>query len=345
MSLINQVLKDLDKSRGPVTEAHVSALQGMGLINVNRFTWHKGLPITAWGLTVLLAIVLCYQASIWWNTNSHPQATLPAQTVVEIDEFKRHEQPDTASTPDILETVPLDTFDEDAEAAEEPSPIALATPAEPVQTMVQPAAEPFSKPVNLLTPEQKADRLFARAQQALYRHQQQTGEELLKQALDEYSRHIGARSQLAALQLSRQQADEAEQLLAEGLLTDPHQLALARPYAQLLAARNELVPALRALDAAIDRSRADPETLALRAAMLYRMGRHTESAVDYQLALQAQPNQALWWTGLAVALEQNGRSAQALVAYQRAATQPLDKPVYDYVRQRMQALRDVDFSH
>jgi hypothetical protein len=42
----------------------------------------------------------------------------------------------------------------------------------------------------------------------------------LRQALDENSRHIGARSQLATLLLSRQQRDKAEHVLAEGLVTD-----------------------------------------------------------------------------------------------------------------------------
>jgi len=165
----------------------------------------------------------------------------------------------------------------------------------------------------------------------------------LNDVLSVCHRHIRARSQVAALQLSRHHTDEAEQLLAEGLLTDPRQLALARAYAQLLAARNELVPALRALDAAIAHSRADPETLALRAAILYRMGRHTESVVDYQLALQIQPYQALWWTGLAVALEQSGQVRPALEAFRRAAELPLDTPVENYVKQRIRTLSDRDF--
>jgi MSHA biogenesis protein MshN len=168
---------------------------------------------------------------------------------------------------------------------------------------------------------------------------------LLRQALDEYSRHVSARSQLAALHVSRQQEDKAERLLAEGLVTDSNQLALARPYAQLLSARDELVPALEALDRAIGQRQADAETLALRAAILYRIGRHTESASDYRQALQVQPNQALWWTGLAVALEQSSRSAQALEAYQRAVKLPLENPVDDYVKQRIHALSNKDFHY
>jgi tetratricopeptide (TPR) repeat protein len=345
MSLINQMLKDLDKRRGPVNEAHVAALQGMGLVNIHQFKWHNSLPFAAWVATGLLAIIVSYQVSIWWSTRPQTEPALTLQTVAEIAEPERHAQLDTASSQETLEAAPVAAITKITESTEQPLDIPVVPRAEPGQAALQTTAESVRKRVKLLTPEQKADRLFARAQQALSRHQRERGENLLRQALDEYARHVSARSQLAALHLSKQQEDKAERLLVEGLLTDSHQLALARPYAQLLAARNELIPALQTLDRAIGQRRADPETLALRAAILYRMGRHTESATDYQQALQLQPNQALWWTGLAVVLEQSGQSTRALEAYQRAAKLPLDTPVKDYVKQRIQALDNTEFHH
>ena len=46
-----------------------------------------------------------------------------------------------------------------------------------------------------------------------------------------------------------------------------------------------------------------------------------------------------------MALEQDGQSRQALEAFQRAAELPLDKPVYDYVKQRIQLLNNKDFHY
>ena len=343
MSLINQMLKDLDKRRGPVNGSHIAALQGMGLVNINRLKWVDSLSFTAWGVTGLLAIVSSYQASIWWNSRSESEPDITRQTAAEAAGPEQNVQLDTVPTKNNLNAAPLAAITKQPESMKKPLDKPIAPRAEPLQAGLKTPAETIIRPVNILTPAQKADHLFARAQQALSRHQQQRGESLLRQALDEYSRHVSARSQLAALHVSRQQEDKAERLLAEGLVTDSNQLALARPYAQLLSARDELVPALEALDTAIAQRQADAETLALRAAILYRIGRHTESVSDYRQALQVQPNQALWWTGLAVALEQSSRSAQALEAYRRAVKLPLENPVDDYVKQRIQVLRDTEF--
>ena len=345
MSLINQMLRDLDKGRGPVKASQIAALRGMGLISINRFKRYDSLSLTAWGLAGLLTIVLSYQASIWWNSRPESEPAIAAQTAPETAKPERNAQLDTVAPQDNVNTEPLATTANKAEFQQKPLDIPVPSRAETVQIALPTAVETASKPVTILTPEQKAERLFTKAQQALSRNQQQRGENLLRKALDEYSRHVSARSQLAALLLSRQQEDKAERLLSEGLLTDAHQLALARPYAQLLAARGELGPALKTLDRAITRRQADPETLALSAAILYKMERHAESAAAYRKAVQGQPKRALWWTGLAVALEQDGQPGQALEAFQRAAELPLDKPVDNYVKQRIGVLSNKDFHY
>jgi len=345
MSLINQMLKDLDRRRGPVQESQIAALQGMGLVNINQLKWHKSPALAAGVVTGLLAIVVSYQASIWSSSRPESEHTITPQPATEAIEPEQQVQLGTVPTQDNFKAEALAALTNKDEFREKPLDIPVVPHTEAVQTAPQTPVETAIKPVTVLTPEQKAERLFARAQQALSRDQQQRGENLLRKALDEYSRHVNARSQLAALLLSRQQEGKAEQLLAEGLVTDSRQPALARPYAQLLAARDELGSALETLDRAIDQRQADPETLALRAAILYRMDRHTESAAAYREAVQLQPDRALWWTGLAVALEQDGRSAQALEAYRRAAKLPLDEPVDDYVKQRIQVLRDTEFHH
>ncbi len=344
MSLINEMLKDLDKRRGPVAKAPVEALQGLGLVRAHQPKRHSSLPFAAGLGAGLLAILIGQQVNSWWNKKSRPEPALSPHQLAELAQTQPPVQADLPKTPGKVKASQLAVSTEESEPNEVTADTAPGTAEEAEQTSALVPAETASSSVSILTPEQKAARLYASAQQALSRHQQKRGEKLLGQALQEHPRHIAARSQLAALQLSRQQGDKAERLLAEGLLADPHEPALVRPYTQLLAARDELALALQTLNVALAEGHADPETLALRAAILHRMGRHRESATDYQRALVAQPDQALWLTGLAIALEQSGRSRQALDAYRRATRLPLDEAVDDYVKQRIQALRDTNSS-
>ena len=129
--------------------------------------------------------------------------------------------------------------------------------------------------------------------------------------------------------------DAAERLLGEGLAIDSQASALAHPYAQLLAERGALQAALQALGDI----HPDAESEALRAALLHRAGHHAEAAGAYEDALREQPEQALWWTGLAIAREHNQEPRAALQAYRRAARLQLSGTVRQYVEQRMQALQ------
>jgi Flp pilus assembly protein TadD len=341
MSLINQMLRDLDKRRGPLNTTQLAALQGMGLINTSRFTWYQSRSFSAWSIAALVTIVLIYPASIWWKSRAEPEPVTTVQISADVTRPEENAQRGTVTTPGkVVSAAPAMT--DTADPTQKDLPVPVAPIAEPAPAVTQTPAETAIRPVKTLTPEQRAQHLYSKAQHALSSERHKEGERLLQQALEAYPRHIGARSQLAASLLSRQQGDKAEHLLAEGLLTDPHQFVLARPYAQLLAERGEHIAALATLDVAIAQRRADAETLALRAAILYKLDRHTASAAEYRKALQFNPQRALWWTGLAVALEQDGQSTQALEAFQRAAELPLDKPVEDYVKQRIHILSNKD---
>ena len=66
MSIINQMLKDLDDRRGPAFGAQIAALQGMGLANANQIQGQNGLPLIGRGLAAVLVVVIGYQSITWW---------------------------------------------------------------------------------------------------------------------------------------------------------------------------------------------------------------------------------------------------------------------------------------
>ena len=338
MSIINQMLKDLDDRRGPAFGAQIAALQGLGLVNANRIQWQKGLPLISRSLAAVLVLFVGYQSITWWLNNE--QNNESSDQALNTLHTSAPQTPALETKPPLSLPVSPGTEAQQISEPEEANIPQPFTAAVNTSKLLDSQPSPVRKiaPVKILTPEQKAERLFARAQLAFADHRQQRGERLLLDALDAFPRHSDARTQLAALLVNRQQADDAELLLADGLASNPRNLELAVPYAQLLAARDAPGPALDTLDRAIEQNHTNADALALRAALLYRLERHAESATAYRMALYAQPQRALWWTGLAVALEHDRQPGQALHAYRRAAALPLEQAVADYVEQRIRLL-------
>lgn len=336
MSIINQMLKDLDSRCGPANGAQLAVLQGLGLVNTNPIQWPRSLTILGWSLGGVLLAIIGFQTASWWlDKSGSTQEPVPAVQLSSPDNTLSETATVTNTEAEVSTVVQLESSEAQHEQTDEPE----------VRETRAPATGPDKVtpgPIKTLTPKQKAEHAFSMAQQALTAHQPQRGERLLRDTLNEFPGHASARTQLAALLVNRQQTDKAELLLADGLVTDPYNHDLARPYAQLLATRDALTPALEALDRAINQGRTDAESMALRAALLYRMNRPAESATSYRHALNDQPHRALWWTGLAVSLEQSGESMQALAAYRRAAQLPLEKAVNDYVLQRVEQLRHTE---
>ncbi len=331
MSVINQMLRDLDQRRGPALGAQLATLQGMGLIDTNRSHWKNRLVFAGPGVLILLLITVIGQSAGRWFGN---QPVVSSQDPIQPTLSASRETP-VSATPTEL-----------AAPTREPASHKLTEP----QTAVHSASTADTVPVGpvsnvdhsvalkSLTRAQKADRLFASAQLALSEQHLDRAEQLLRKTLHSAPLHSDARTQLAALLIRQQRMDDAGQLLADGLAHNPRSLALAIPYAQLLADRDSPKPALDVLDRAMQDQPADAGALALRAALLYRLGRHTDSINAYRSALLQQPQHALWWTGLAISLEHEQLTGQALRAYRRAAALPLENAVAVYVQQRIRLL-------
>lgn len=83
----------------------------------------------------------------------------------------------------------------------------------------------------------------------------------------------------------------------------------------------------------------DAESLALLGALQQRLGNDAAAAQAYRRALANAPRQGAWWLGLAISLERSQQTAAALEAYRRAlADTRLDAQVNSYVRARIAAL-------
>jgi len=339
MSLINQMLKDLDARRPRPAEAHAAALHGMGLTGGHRSS--ASLPWGRLALGVIAASVISVLLTLRpWVQPGGPQVDnhSAGEGVVE----SLHAAVPVAGPPTPAEPAPAPVTSAARPAVEpvtadnrRPTKTPPAQPAKRADREVSPA-----RPAVHLNPHQQARLAFRRAVGLLDRGDDRAAEAQLRRALSLEAGLTGARVQLVALLLREQRLVDAEMLLVEGLAIRSDQLALAELYARLLVERGDNERALDVLDAA-GAARSDlAEVRALRAGVLMKLGNARSAALDYQKALTASPQRAVWWMGLGVALEQAGDPARALSAYRRAQRLPLAPELYDFVAKRIAALNN-----
>lgn len=332
MSLINQVLKDLDRKRGPADGLQVAALQGIGLVQSKHTQWPVMLITGACGLALVLVAFILFQFAGSWTFGIGNTETEPMFESIPV-----------AKPQAQLET--LDTTPRTISA-----PVALVAPNDPVlestvavideSVATTPAVQTTAQSVKTLSARQHAEHEFAAAQKAMVRQDKVRAEQLFNSALDYQPQHMDARVQLAAIYLERNNAGAAERVLEDGLALDPTHTQLARLYAQLLATRGEFEMALQALAAVTERQTHNAESLALRAAIYARLNNYDDAASSYRLALKLDSGQANWWMGLGLALEHQALYGSAAEAYQMAYSLPLADNVKTFVRQRLQQLQN-----
>lgn len=339
MSIINQVLKDLDQQRGPNDGLEVAVLQGVGLVSGERtLNW----PFIALAAGVVAALALGYQ-QVFSSAPTHSYQAAPGLQA-EIAESHSTGQPvaqpeESAHQPAVIGQVkaPAETPDLASEMAE--PPVLLEQPAqrfaEPeIEKPPVPEGNPAPEPVvKTLSARQKADHAFASAQRALENHDVKSAEQRFQETLSLYPQHLAARQQLAGIYLNTDQQARAAALLEDGLALNGAKPQLAHLYAQLLASRGQLNEALQLLAPF-----SDADSLALSAAIHARLNRHAEAAILYTRALKLDASHGNWWLGLGLSLEQQGLIPRARQAYERAGDLPLAENVRTFVTKRIHSL-------
>lgn len=335
MSIINQVLKDLDQQRGPAGNPQIAALQGIGLVRRKAFKWPGLLSIGTTALVLVLAgLTLFNLAGIRTNDSHGTEAEPveePIQNTVQLKTPIAQTEP-LATIPPVVQSV--EPAPEQPVFEESVDVVAIEPPANTS------AKSPTPKPVKTLSARQRAEHEYSAGQKARRKQDNVGAEQLFKRALEIQPKYADARIQLAAIYLERNDTTTAEGLLKDGLSLEPAQAQLARLYTQLLSSRGEFELALISLAPVIDTRAPDAESLALRAAIYARLDKHKEAAADYRAALKLDPEQANWWMGLGLSLEHQGLYGNAMTAYRNAASLPLESNVKAFVKQRLAQLKN-----
>lgn len=132
----------------------------------------------------------------------------------------------------------------------------------------------------------------------------------------------------------------AIRVILAGLQFTPAQPELRKRYARHLLLQQRYDDALEQLAAMpVPALNTDSEYHALRAAIYQERGNYFQAAQLYAQLLQQHPQEALWWMGLAISLEQQGQFDGARDAYRTALdVSGLRPDLEHFVRDRLQML-------
>jgi len=346
MSVINRVLKDLDRQGGQGTPL-VPGVQRVAYAQRSRAPLWLGLGI---GLIALGGLA-------WWGW---PQATpprplhpappavpAPALPVAPAEPTLRLSQ--ELSQPPAVESLRTDAKAHPA-AGEVAEPAAPASPAAPARGAIPHAPRldthlpepPPPKPqvvkeIKPPSPAEQTEELWRQASRLMELGQPHGAQGRLEQVLRLDPSHLQARQALVVLALESGRRAAAEALLREGMALHPAVIWFPRSLAQLHLQQGDHAQAAGLLKAGLDKG-GEAADWGLYASILAKLGRGGETIAAYREALRRDPSQGIWWIGLGLALEQAGKRAEAADAYVRALQTRLSGELKDFAVKKAQEL-------
>lgn len=354
MSLINDMLRDLEARRAAEQRLPAGMLRGVGGHAAARGT-RRYLFIVLMITLLVLAAAVAWLAWQRYGTTPPAVAAAPAVTtpapsaaptpapVVEAAPANVAAVVDTPTPPPAMPTPPA--------AAAEPKPaLAIAEPrsakrdtAPPATQTVKPEPEAALAAVEITarppSPQQQAENEYQRGVSALRGGNTAAAETAFRTALRLDSEHLLARETLAAMLLGAGRLIEADEILEQGRRFFARNPTLALLLARLRVEQGQIGAAVTLLEQSLHGATTRPDYLAFLAALYQRELRYDESIESYGRALALQPQQASWWVGMGISLENAGRRADAIKAYEQAAAGALPPQLQEHVRSRLQALK------
>ncbi|MFO8025157.1 tetratricopeptide repeat protein [Thiohalophilus sp.] len=360
MSLINQMLKDLEKRRADSVASPDGTLQG-----VNRYTVSRRRPpyliYTLTAALVLLVVVVGVLGWFYFNVpqssgaSAPPVATAPVQAVETAplpQADGEQTAPPTERVRSGLATAEQDATEENAAPkTADPSQNKPAARPEPESASSRPerrsaqtdtanrASQPVTKRSRPLSDEQRAELAYKKGYQLLGRDQNEAGERHLREALQHYRQHHRARELLAGVYIKSGRYVEAATLLKEGVSLAPQNSTFAKLYARVLLKQGKAAQAITVLERQPPQMGVDSDYHALLAAIYQQAGYHLKAAATYRDLLRLNPRQGNWWIGLGISLEQLQKYTEARSAYKRARNSPaLPGNLKEFAEKRLSAL-------
>ena len=342
MSLINQMLMDLDQRRAQELGVPGTLLQG---INRYRVVSHRGAWRTWLAAAIILLLIGSLGVLLWERQRPVPllSALLSPAQAVRVEPARSQPSPRVPHAAPVSPSVPRgDPVVNQRSAAARPQPVrkvktarAAVTPAtrtkkhalksasgkrNGIGTEESPLMEnAVEKRPLALSATQKAEKIYQHAYALMAQGKAHEAGLLLQRALQQQPNHTRARELLAGSYITGGRYVEAAQVLQQGRKIQPRHWLFTRLYARVLLQQQQLDAAINVLKQAPPAIGQDPQYHALLAALYQRQGDHRSASKTYQELLHRYPRQGIWWVGLGISREKLGQHRQAALAYHNAA--------------------------
>ncbi len=193
-----------------------------------------------------------------------------------------------------------------------------AQPMPIVKPSEQTSTPVLSKFVKEITPQQQAEGEYRQATILQQQGRAADAVLMLEQTLKSDSQHMAARQTLVTLLLEAKRHDDAMRWLQQWLSVDRNLPGMAMILARLQVEKGLIPAAVETLQRSLPHAQDKPDFLAFMAALQQRQSHHKEAADLYRDALKRMPQNAVWLMGLAISLQADGRNPEALDAYKQA---------------------------
>lgn len=340
MSLLNQMLQDLDRRDAPAAlrgrlASHVRALPG-------EFT-----PSRRRDLVLILGGLLIGSVLVWLSVD-FPVFRGRAPTPVQIPSppIGPAPAPVVISAPDgptgtALPSMDSLKIDPDLSAVVDSLPPPQPKPSRLGPAMAEPSSPPVvprsarahdgaGSPLPLAAQSQidktsrgvpvseAAEGEYRKALAMVRRGSLAEGADGLRRTLQLEGRHSQARQALLSVLVEQRQWREALAVSSEGLTLDPTHSEWAMLAARLLVEQGDLARAADLLGTHAAQGEKNADYLAFYGLLLHKLQRSKEAVQRYQAAVTLRPAEGRWWYGLGMALEADHRETEAREAYRRA---------------------------
>ncbi|MDX1698091.1 MAG: tetratricopeptide repeat protein [Thiohalobacterales bacterium] len=337
MSLINDMLRDLDARRGHPAAGAPAVLPVAGYPNGHDSAgpgrWLAvlvALPLLALCLPILTDTLAVFD----WDKPGNPAMTakidIPAPTVrpAKHRPTRRSAARAVSTTRQAATARPATPVDKPGEPARTNTTTAPAAPA----GMDEPSTD------TIIVQRHDVDQAWRLAADAAAagRVEQAIGQ--LEDILSNQGDHHQARLLLARQFARLEQPGRAETVLREGLAGYPLHAPYAQLLGRLLAGLGRHEEAIVHLQAALPGAGRNAGYQALLAELYRHVGKPAAAASHYTTALALAPDNGQWWLGLGIAEEQSGNPAAAVTAYRRSLQYALEPALHRYAGTRLREL-------